>query len=56
LSKTSQPETRRSRQKELEEQAYRLKLFLEIISEADLLLLKKLVKQKREATPEEPKR
>jgi len=47
--------TQRDKQKELEEQGYRLRLFLEIISEADLLLLKKLVKQKRKAKAEEQK-
>ena len=47
--------TQRDKQKELEEQGYRLRLFLEIISEADLLLLKKLVKQKRGAKTAEEK-
>lgn len=40
-------------QKELEEQSYRLNIFLEIISEADLLLLKRLIQDRKEKEIEE---
>lgn len=55
LPQTNHHGTGGDQQKELEEQGYRLRLFLEIISEADLLLLKKLVKQKGEAKTAEQK-
>jgi len=45
-SKTEQPETNHISQKEQEERDYRLNMFLEIVSEADLLLMKKLMKEK----------
>lgn len=56
LSQTNHRQTAGDRRIELEEQEYRLRLFLEIISEADLLLLKKLVKQREENKTEEQKR
>ena len=39
--------------KELEEQAYRLRVFLEIVAEADMLLLKKLMKERQEQAGDE---
>ena len=41
--------------KELEEQSWRLNIFLEIISEADLLLLKRLIQDRKENEIEERK-
>ena len=35
-------------QQEIDEQSYRLRVFVEIISEADLMLLKRLVKSRDE--------
>jgi hypothetical protein len=42
-------------EKELEEQAYRLRVFLEIVAEADMLLLKKLLKERKERQGDEEK-
>ena len=42
-------------QKELEEQSWRLNIFLEIICEADLLLLKRLIQDQKENETEERK-
>lgn len=47
-SKTKPHEADPISQKDIEEQEYRLNVFLDIVSEADLLLMKKLMKQKNE--------
>jgi len=46
---------RKNSEKELEEQAYRLRVFLEIVAEADMLLLKKLLKEREERRGDEEK-
>ena len=55
MSQVNRSKPREWTQKELEEQSYRLNIFLEIISEADLLLLKRLVKDRKEKNKEEEK-
>lgn len=45
-SKNKLPKINQFPQKEIEEQECRLRIFLEIVSEADLLLLKKLMQHK----------
>ena len=55
LSQVNRFKPRKWTQKEIEEQSYRLNVFLEIISEADLLLLKRLVKDRKEKEIEEKK-
>ena len=42
-------------QQEIDEQSYRLRVFVEIISEADLMLLKRLVKSRDERIDSETK-
>jgi len=42
-------------QREIDEQSYRLRVFVEIISAADLLLLKRLVKSSEERNNSETK-
>ena len=42
-------------QQEIDEQSYRLRVFVEIISEADLMLLKRLVKNRDERIDSETK-
>ena len=42
-------------QQEIDEQSYRLRVFVEIISEADLILLKRLVKSRDERINSETK-
>ena len=42
-------------QQEIDEQSYRLRVFVEIISEADLMLLKRLVKSRDERINSETK-
>ena len=42
-------------QQEINEQSYRLRVFVEIISEADLMLLKRLVKSRDERIDSETK-
>ncbi len=55
LSRVNRFKPREWTQKELEEQSYRLNIFLEIISEADLLLLKRLIQDRKEKEIEEKK-
>jgi len=55
LSQVNRFKPREWTQKELEEQSYRLNIFLEIISEADLLLLKRLIQDRKEKEIEEKK-
>ena len=55
MSQVNRFKPRKWTQKEIEEQSYRLNVFLEIISEADLLLLKRLVKDRKEKEIEEKK-
>ena len=55
MSQINRLKPREWTQQELEEQSYRLNVFLEIISEADLLLLKRLVKDRKEKEIEEKK-
>ena len=42
-------------EKELDEERYRLKVFLEIVAEADMLLLKKLLRERKERKDDEEK-
>jgi len=42
-------------QQEIDEQSYRLRVFVEIISEADVMLLKRLVKSRDERIVSETK-
>lgn len=42
-------------QQEIDEQSFRLRVFVEIVSEADLLLLKRLVKSSEERNNRETK-
>ena len=42
-------------QQEIDKQSYRLRVFVEIISEADLMLLKRLVKSRDERIDSETK-
>ena len=42
-------------QQEIDEQSYRLRVFVEIVSEADLILLKRLVKSRDERINSETK-
>ena len=42
-------------QREIDEQSYRLRVFVEIVSEADLILLKRLVKSRDERINSETK-
>lgn len=48
MSQESYLKPREWTQKELDEQSYRLNVFLEIISEADLLLLKRIIQDRKE--------
>lgn len=48
MSQVNRFKPREWTQKELDEQSYRLNVFLEIISEADLLLLKRLIQDRKE--------
>jgi len=53
LSQIERYKFKNAAEKELEEQAHRLKVFLEIISEADFLLLKRLAGKRKDDKTEE---